>query len=267
MNTPTISTSTASVLPSVLPASLTLRPIRPNAQTWNQSAFPQGGNESYDQFGQVLIGGDFDGDGYGDLSIGSPLEDIAPPAGGPAVNGGKANTMFGGFFGLTSTGSQIWNQNDLSGSFVEDHDNFGRSLAVGDFDNDGYDDLLIGSPFEDYLSTVNAGMVHAMYGSSTGLTASGNQSFFQNDINTMDESGDRFGETLAAGDFDGDGYDDAVIGTPYEDMNGSAISNVGKVNVLFGGSSGLTTAGRQQWTQDNLSGTGEEAGDLFGNDR
>ena len=61
--------------PAVTTNSLTILPwFPPSAQTWDQSSFPQGSNESYDQFGYVLVGGDFDGDGYGELNIGSPRQ-------------------------------------------------------------------------------------------------------------------------------------------------------------------------------------------------
>jgi hypothetical protein len=69
---------------------------------------------------------------------------------------------------------------------------------------------------------------------------------------------------LAAGDFDGDGFDDLAIGVPEEDVGGA--SDAGAVNVLFGSAAGLTAAGSQIWHQDSAGVPGAaENFDRFGN--
>ena len=54
-------------------------------------------------------------------------------------------------------------------------DQFGKAIAVGDLDGDGFADLAIGSPGEDLPGPLNAGAVVVLYGSSGGLTSAGNQ--------------------------------------------------------------------------------------------
>ena len=77
------------------------------------------------------------------------------------------------------------------------------------------------------------------------------------------EAGDVFKDSLACGDFDGDGFDDLAIGVPGEDIG--AVVDAGAVNVLYGSGSRLTASGDQLWHQ-GVAGVvgGAEAGDLFG---
>ncbi|GAB4527610.1 MAG: hypothetical protein Tsb0014_08440 [Pleurocapsa sp.] len=227
-------------------------------QLWTQTAFPNGGNEAYDYFGEALIAGDFDGDGKDDLAIGTPSEDYDNE-----TNRGKVNILHGSYWGLTSSGSELWNQDDLSGSTTESYDYFGKSLASADFDGDGYDDLAIGAPNEDIGSITDSGAVNVAYGSSSGLTGTGSDFWTQTYFPSgSDEAYDRFGESLATGDFDGDGYYDLAIGASAEDLDGK--TDAGKVNVLHGSTWGLTSSGSQLWEQDKLSGSSNEAYDYFG---
>ncbi len=135
-------------------------------QIWHQDIDGvEGGSEALDNFGASLAVGDFDGDGKDDLAIGVPGEDI-----GNIASAGAVNILYGTNNGLTVTGDQIWHQ-DIDGveGGSEAFDNFGASLAVGDFDGDGKDDLAIGVPGEDIGNIVSAGAVNIIYGSDSGL--------------------------------------------------------------------------------------------------
>jgi FG-GAP repeat len=83
-----------------------------------------------------------------------------------------------------------------------------------DFNGDGAADLAIGAPGENSAS----GVVHVLYGSGTGLTATGSQLWSQDSpgIAGGAEAGDIFGFALAAGDFNGDSRADLAIGAPGE---------------------------------------------------
>ncbi|MEB3233023.1 MAG: hypothetical protein VKJ64_18605, partial [Leptolyngbyaceae bacterium] len=226
----------------------------PNNQFWTQIGFPTSLNEDFDNFGAALIAGDFDGDGLADLSIGVPNEDI-----GTTSNTGRVNTLYGSFIGLTDFGSQIWDQDALVSSPAEEFDLFGFSLIAADFNGDGYDDMAVGAPGEDWNTIGSAGVVNVVYGSFFGLDSAGNQLWTENDTTVLGtpEVGDRFGATLAAGDFDGDGFDDLAIGAPNEDSG--IVTDAGKVNILYGSFSGLTSFGDQE-----IFDSGIESFDLFG---
>src|SRR5262245_37759027 len=87
---------------------------------------------------------------------------------------------------------------------------------------------------------------------------------------TAERLEDRTVPSTVYGDFNGDGYDDAAIGVPGEDVNGAA--DAGAVNVIYGSPNALNTFHNQLWTQNNLGAvdprTGlvdtSEAGDKFG---
>jgi hypothetical protein len=231
-------------------------------QLWSQaSSGIEGAAEDHDWFGQALAAGDFDGDGYDDLAIGAPGEDI-----GTLDSAGAVNIIYGSASGLSSSGDQLWHQSSdgIQGP-AEAQDLFGFSLAAGDFDRDGCDDLAIGVVHEDVLAVVRAGAVNIIYGSAGGLTDVGNRWLHQDTSGILDtcETEDVFGWAVAAGDFDRDGYADLAIGVPGEDLSG--MSAVGAVNVVYGSSGGLTGAGDQFWYQGS-AGTqnAAEDGDRFG---
>jgi uncharacterized protein (TIGR03437 family) len=221
-------------------------------QLWSQGFDDILGNyESNDRFASALAAGDFNGDGWDDLAIGSPGESSAR---------GIVNVIYGGPGGLTSAGNQTWEQGvgGIDGN-AETNDLFGSAVAAGDFNHDGFDDLAIGAPGEDG----GRGIVQVIYGSSGGLTSQNNQAWRQgnNGIRDSAEVGDSFGFSLAVGDFNGDGFEDIAAGSPGE--NNSA----GLVIVIFGSSGGLTSNGNQRWRQgdDGLRGSGENF-DLFSYD-
>ena len=102
----------------------------------------------------------------------------------------------------------------------EADDRFGAALAAGDFDDDGCDDLAIGSPDEDIGAETDAGGVQIVYGSSLGLVTDGNVFFRQgaDGVSGAPEAADRFGASLAIGDFDDDAFDDLAIGVAGESI-------------------------------------------------
>jgi len=228
---------------------------------WHQDAGIAETCEPNDTFGWALAVGNFDGDDYLDLAIGVPKEDFAGD-----TNTGVVHVLYGRSYGLSTIGDQLFHQdNATTGSFNEPDDWFGASLAVGDFNNDGYDDLAIGSPYEDLGSTQDAGAVVVLFGTGSGLDATGSQWIIQAGIVGVAEQGDKFGAALVAADFDGDGYDDLAIGVPGQTV-GSAVA-AGVVNLIWGSSSGLVNGPDvDQWHQDRSGIAGAcEANDAFGN--
>jgi hypothetical protein len=95
----------------------------------------------------------------------------------------------------------------------ENDDRFGQALAAGDFDGDGNDDLAVGAPGEKPGSEPKSGWVFVFRGTAAGMNPW--KGFGQQGLGS-NENDDRFGQALAAGDFDGDGREDLAVGAPGE---------------------------------------------------
>ena len=138
---------------------------------------------------------DFNGDGFADLAVGAPLEDV-----GTIFNAGAVHVLYGSAGKLTGAGSQLFTQDSPAvGSATERGDLFGAALAAEDFNHDGLTDLAVGAVFEDVGTILDAGAVNVLYGASTGLTGVGSQYFTQDSprVGSSAEEGDFFGDALA----------------------------------------------------------------------
>ncbi|HEX8207822.1 MAG TPA: PQQ-dependent sugar dehydrogenase [Solirubrobacteraceae bacterium] len=210
---------------------------------------------------QLGTAADFNGDGYDDLAIGAPGEELWG-----LEDAGVVNVKYGGASGLGKPGpGELQFHQSAAFGLSEQGDQWGAALTTGDFNNDGYSDLAVGAPGEDLAGLARAGAVNVLYGSATGLNGGPNpRQFFQSDVAGANEAGDRFGAALAAGDFDGDGRDDLVASAPGENFYG--VPDAGVVNVQYGSANGVDGNDRgkaQEWSQNSFEGLAQD-GDRFG---
>ncbi|TDD62654.1 hypothetical protein E1263_02755 [Kribbella antibiotica] len=217
--------------------------------------------ERTDEFGTAVAAGDFNNDGRADLAIGAAKEEVAG-----SNQAGNVIVLYGGRAGLATTGSQTWHQNapGITGD-VEGGDQFGTSLATGDFNNDGRSDLVVGVPGESITDQGAAGTVNVIYGAAAGLTSAGNQVINQSTDGVPGnwEKNDLFGQSVAAGDFNNDGRDDLAVGVPGE--NDGDTRDAGAVNVTYGTANGLQANWSQIFTRAGLLfGGTASSGDQFG---
>ena len=243
-------------------------------QMWTQdSAGIEGIAEDWDYFGVTISSGDYNGDGFDDLSIGVYGEDIDLAVASIenfdvsinsaviAKDTGVVQVIYGSPAGLSATAvlpDQVWIQGfaDIA-DFSENYDGFGTRLSSGDYNGDGHDDLAIGAQYEETGSLDNTGGVHIIYGSSGGLSATAviaDQRWTQDstDIEDAVEASDEFGSSLSSGDYNGDGSDDLAIGAAQETIGTSF--GTGAVNVIYGSSGGLSATAviaDQMWTQNS----------------
>ncbi|WP_316744445.1 FG-GAP repeat protein [Streptomyces sp. MK7] len=217
-----------------------------------------GGPEAEDRFGEQLAVADVNGDGVGDLISATIGEQIPGSS-----DRGSLHIMYGPIKnGVPASGGYVdaGNVTDI-GEFV------GSALTVGHFNDDAYADVAVGVSDEEVSDKGAAGRFAVFYGSAQGLSATSRVKLFDQDspgISGGPETEDYFAASLAAGDFDGDGVDDLVVGMRSEAV-GSA-KGAGASMILFGNATGgLTTKGAMWIDQDTAGVPGTVAeGDHFG---
>lgn len=150
---------------------------------------------------------------------------------------GLVQILHGSPRGFRPEGSQQWARLDFGATVAPDA--FGQSLESGDFDGDGYADLVVPDPGVSDKRH-GRGDVTVLYGSPTSLSLGRRQTWSLDSpgIRGRTKDGDGFGYAVTAGDFDGNGRDDLAIGIP-----GRAAA--GAVVVLFGRRDGLSAEGMQ----------------------
>ncbi|MEU6274259.1 FG-GAP and VCBS repeat-containing protein [Streptomyces populi] len=146
---------------------------------------------------------DFNGDGFDDAAVTAPA---AWRQGKWRV--GTVTALYGSAHGVSAANHTTFDQDSpgVPGA-AENGDLFGAATASGDFDADGYSDLAVSSPLEDVGEDTNGGVVQILWGSARGLAGGSTVP------DPAPAEHDRFGASLAAGDFDGDGRTDLAVGT------------------------------------------------------
>ena len=188
------------------------------------------------------VASDFNGDGYADVASGTPLRKF-----GTDFSAGSLQVDYGGPTGIVASKSQYFDQDSpgVPGSRAA-YAVFGSELVSGYFNNDCYADLAISENND----------VIIMYGSSTGLTATGSV------VLTVPSGQGSFGSALAVGDFNHDGLVDLAIGAPGTTDAGK--KNAGAVDIFSGSASGFGSAPTViTQSTDGIAGTSETS-DAFG---
>jgi hypothetical protein len=177
----------------------------------------------------VASAGDVNGDGYADVIVGARLYDAGQTDEGAAfIFLGSADGVLDG--NPASAATQLESNQGASA--------FGWSVAgAGDVDGDGYADVIVGAPSYD-AGESDEGAAFVFHGGASGI-ADGNPASAATQLESNQEkgvqpAGPNFGESVAgAGDVDGDGYADVIVGAKFYDAGQTDEEAVTNENTLM----------------------------------
>ena len=208
-----------------------------------RNGFRLDGIDAYDDSGCSVAGaGDVNGDGIDDLIIGAPAPIPAD------YDAGESYVVFGSAAGFAASLdlAALDGTNGFRLDGIDAYDCSGFSVAgAGDVNGDGIDDLIIGALGAD-PGGVAAGESYVVFGSAAGFAASldlaaldGTNGFRLDGIDAYDYSG---GSVAGAGDVNGDGIDDLIIGAPGADRRAAGESYVVFGSTQLGGANDAPSA-------------------------
>lgn len=220
-----------------------------------QGSFPD------EEFGAAMVTGDLDCDGFDDLIVGAPGADL--PAMNPpkVIDAGAVYVYFNAPGPLGGSPPTILRQGTPEvGGEAEAGDRFGSVLAVGNFNGArrlhskrSCFDLVVGTPNEDD----GIGQIQVFEGGPDGLVFGGPIITLDDIIDAAGDPGDRFGFSLLAADLNRDGFDDLVIGAPWDAVGGS-------ITLIPGSEDGLVLEFATWFRQGEGVAGDNVAGDEFG---
>ncbi|MEM9968112.1 MAG: hypothetical protein AAF755_08445, partial [Pseudomonadota bacterium] len=199
-------------------------------------------------------GGDVNGDGFDDIIIGARLDDTVN---GSGANEGAAYVVFGQSTNAPFELSAVEQGTNNSGFIIRGitgGEYAGKSVSIaGDVNGDGLDDVIVGA----YFADGQAGDAYVIFGKTDGgvVDLSTIETGVGGFVLNQTGAGDRAGVAVSgAGDVNGDGFDDLIVGANFDDPASGA--NAGTSIVVFGGN--FTGAATQVGGvgNDTLTGTG-----------
>ncbi len=178
------------------------------------------GNQAYAEFGtSISAAGDVNGDGFDDVIVGAPNYSLNH------ANEGQVYLYYGSASGLNQTPTWTAMNNHA-------YSHFGMVVGnTGDVNGDGFDDVFVGAPKQS-IEEASFGQVYVYYGSEIGLKITEDWTV------QSTQADDQFGEVVShAGDVNGDGFDDMLIGAYRYDDN---QVDKGRVYLYYGTNAGLS---------------------------
>jgi len=217
--------------------------------------------ETGDWFGHsVAIAGDINGDGYADIIVGAPYADSAGE-----TDSGTVYIYYG------DTPQRMDKIPDVVIRGVSEGDHLGWSVSsAGDVNGDGFDDIVIGAPDAYRGQEPRAGVAYIFFGGPyLGYKPGYPDALSAEDADVKlngEGSQDKFGSAVSsAGDFNGDGYDDVIIGAPQARVSGIAS---GRAYIYYGGSpmnNLVDVSITAEAAFDSLGSSVAQGGDMDGN--